>query len=242
MLPLLSPCSTSRSDFPIGLDPGIASVFCTYPLELIRVRMAYQTNPNERASLVQAVKLIYNEIPAPKTSPSSLASSASASTLRPSPPPPPIPSSSSVAAANSLTGRAFHFFPLAPFYRGFTVTILGIIPYAGISFLTYGNLKSLFPEAYYKQHRTTVDLACGGLAGLTAQSVSYPFEVVRRRMQVGGVVRPSGLLSWRETVKSIWRQGGWRGFYVGLGIGWLKVIPMNRYAYHSELRSPSRCH
>lgn len=192
--------------------------------------MAYQTRANERVSLSQVVKMIFNEISAPPqaSSSASAASTAAGSTSKPPSPPPPIPSAAAAQAANTLTGRAFHFFPLAPFYRGFTVTVLGIIPYAGISFLTYGNLKALFPEAYYHQHRTAVDLGCGGLAGLMAQSASYPFEVVRRRMQVGGVMRPSGLLSWRETVKAVWKQGGWRGFYVGLGIGWLKVIPMNR--------------
>jgi len=183
--------------------------------------MAYQTRANERVSLSQVVRLIYNEIPAP-----------AGANSKPTTPPPPIagapPAAVATTTAESLTGRAFRFFPLAPFYRGFSVTVLGIIPYAGISFLTYGNLKALFPEATYQRHRTSVDLACGGLAGLMAQSASYPFEVVRRRMQVGGVFRPGGLLTWRETVKAIWKQGGWRGFYVGLGIGWLKVIPMNR--------------
>lgn len=187
--------------------------------------MAYQTRANERVSLGQVVRLIYNEIPAPAGQPS-----ASSGGARKPPTPPSIAgmSTSTATAADTLTGRAFRFFPFAPFYRGFTVTVLGIIPYAGISFLTYGNLKALFPESFYHRHRTSVDLVCGGLAGLMAQSASYPFEVVRRRMQVGGVFRPAGLLTWRETVKAIWKQGGWRGFYVGLGIGWLKVIPMNR--------------
>lgn len=60
------------------------------------------------------------------------------------------------------------------------------------------------------------------------QTASYPFEVIRRRMQVGGVKRPRGGLSFKETARVIYGQGGWRGFYVGLGIGYLKMVPMSR--------------
>ena len=34
--------------------------------------------------------------------------------------------------------------PILKFYRGFTVTITGMIPYAGTSFLAWGYLRSVF--------------------------------------------------------------------------------------------------
>lgn len=71
------------------------------------------------------------------------------------------------------------------------------------------------------------DLSCGAIAGAVSQTASYPFEVVRRRMQVGGARGGVGV-SWRESVKGIYGQKGWRGFWVGLSIGYLKVIPMTR--------------
>jgi solute carrier family 25 protein 16 len=104
-----------------------------------------------------------------------------------------------------------------------------MIPYAGVSFLTYGTLKRYLPEYMPRlaKRKTTADLTCGAIAGAVSQTASYPFEVVRRRMQVGGARGGSGV-SWREAIKRVWDQRGLRGFFVGLSIGYLKVIPMTR--------------
>ena len=69
------------------------------------------------------------------------------------------------------------------------------------------------------------------VSGALAQTVSYPFEVIRRRMQVGGLTQPDRWLRWGETVRTIWAAKGWRGFYVGLSIGYLKVVPMTAVSF-----------
>jgi solute carrier family 25 protein 16 len=187
------------------------SVFCTYPLEVIRVRMAFHTrmakSPKEEArpSFLRAAKHIYAE------------GRATAS----------IPEGS---AAKSLLER----FPVLKFYRGFTVTVLGMIPYAGVSFLSWGFLRQRFLPPSKTGHETPTpiaDLGIGAVSGAVAQTASYPFEVVRRRMQIGGITRPDRWLRWGETVSTIWKNSGWRGFYVGLSIGYLKIIPMTAVSF-----------
>ncbi|KAL7411835.1 mitochondrial carrier [Mrakia frigida] len=222
---------TSAMLFTAGATSGIAAVFLTYPLELIRVRLAFQTKTAERTNLLQVVRLIYHENsfrpPPPVVLPSSAQPTVSVS-------PPPIAGAAASSTPHpppSAFSRYLYQIPLAPFYRGFTITVLGMIPYAGISFLTYGRLKALVPAEFGRDHRTKVDLACGAVAGVVSQTASYPFEVVRRRMQVGGVKRPSGMVGWKETVRDVWKVGGWRGFYVGLGIGFLKVVPMTSISF-----------
>jgi solute carrier family 25 protein 16 len=179
---------------------GVTSVLFTYPLELIRVRLAFQTNDAERTTLRQAVKSIYSESK--------------------------LPAHTSASSSISAFTRSI---PLYPFYRGFSVSIIGMIPYAGVSFLTYGTLKryvgTWFP--YLEERKTVRDLGCGAIAGAVSQTASYPFEVIRRRMQVGGVA-PAGGVSWRDAINAIYGPKGWRGFFVGLSIGYLKVIPMTR--------------
>ena len=188
---------------PKRADPGIGvtSVLVTYPLELIRVRLAFQTKASERTSIREAVKSIYHE--ADRRPPS--------------------------GSTNSSISRFTRSIPFYPFYRGFSITILGMIPYAGVSFLTYGTLKRYTPKLvpYLADKPTQRDLACGAVAGLVSQTASYPFEVTRRRMQVGGANLGNGL-SWREAVSAIYSGRGWRGFFVGLSIGYLKVVPMTR--------------
>ena len=202
------------------------SVFFTYPLEVIRVRMAFQTRaPDDksssrlRPSFARAVTQIYNE------GVTALPSHTTASTYI-SPPP------SSAASLSAVTAKhIFTRFPILKFYRGFTVTIMGMIPYAGTSFLTWGYLRSRFLPQSHNRPTPIADLAIGALSGAMSQTVSYPFEVVRRRMQVGGLTRPDRWLMLDETIKSVWKAGGWRGFFVGLSIGYLKIAPMTAVSY-----------
>lgn len=70
------------------------------------------------------------------------------------------------------------------------------------------------------------ELVSGGFAGMVAQTASYPLEVVRRRMQVSGAVGSGRGVGIRETAVEIWRRAGVRGYFVGLSIGYVKVVPM----------------
>ena len=192
----------------LKLPPGAISVFFTYPLELLRVRMAFHTIHSSssglpvRPSCLRTARLIYSE----------------GAPLNP-----------------SATRDFFHSFPLLKFYRGFTVSLVGIVPYAGTAFLTWGYLHAVLvpvgPDGRRPRATPVADLGIGALAGAVAQTVSYPFEVVRRRMQVGGLTEPGRWLRWGETVRTIWARGGPQAFFVGLSIGYLKIVPMNAVSF-----------
>lgn len=184
---------TSQKQFMAGSLSGITSVIFTYPLDLIRVRMAYETH---RTGIVDTMSKIYYE-----------------------------------SASQKIR--------LLNFYRGFLPTVAGMTPYAGVSFWSH----HLFTE-FFKNHpslnhytlatsdsnkpllKTWAELVCGGLAGFVAQTSSYPLEIIRRRMQIGGLLDPTRFVSFRATVKDIYRAKGLKGFYVGLTIGYIKVVPM----------------
>lgn len=112
---------------------------------------------------------------------------------------------------------------LKTLYHGFTPTVLGVIPYAGLSFFTYETLKSLHRE--YSSHRQPYPferMIFGACAGLIGQSASYPLDVVRRRMQTAGVTghpRTSIACTLRTIVRE---EGAVRGLYKGLSMNWLK--------------------
>ena len=108
-----------------------------------------------------------------------------------------------------------------------------MIPYAGTSFLVWDFLRAhlLPPRDKGSQATPLADLSIGAVSGALAQTMSYPFEVVRRRMQVGGLTRPDRWLRLGETVRAVWAAGGWRGFFTGLGIGYLKIVPMTAVSY-----------
>ena len=74
-------------------------------------------------------------------------------------------------------------------YRGFAPTIIGVIPYAGVSFLTYEKLKGMWLQKKSSGDSTDSNLSplrrllYGAIAGLLGQTASYPLDIVRRRMQ-----------------------------------------------------------
>lgn len=112
---------------------------------------------------------------------------------------------------------------LKTLYRGFTPTILGVVPYAGLSFFTYETLKKLHAEQSGRPQPYSYErLAFGACAGLLGQSSSYPLDVVRRRMQTAGVTGHtygSVLGTMREIVSE---EGVVRGLYKGLSMNWVK--------------------
>nr|BAN21060.1 mitochondrial uncoupling protein, putative [Riptortus pedestris] len=128
-------------------------------------------------------------------------------------------------------------------YRGFLPTLCGMIPYAGFSFYCFEMFK-LFSMKYIPEltctpsSRNTGGLAlsipaklmCGGFAGAVAQSISYPLDVTRRRMQLA-MMSPEtykfGRLGMVQTLVLIYREHGvYSGLYRGMSINYLRAMPM----------------
>ncbi|RKO97368.1 hypothetical protein CXG81DRAFT_13859 [Caulochytrium protostelioides] len=201
-----------------GSMAGVSSVFCTYPLDLIRVRLAVEVRHRQGAGLQAMIRQIYRE-------PSALGARAAAD-----------PHGIGGAAVSRLLR-------CSNFYRGFVPTVLGMLPYAGVSFLTYETIKqwlqthgqgwtlvnydAVARDGAAPEMRTWSYLAAGALSGALAQTSAYPLEIVRRTMQT------ATRLSMVETTRLIWQTKGFRGFFVGLTIGYLKVAPMFAVSFWS---------
>ncbi|KAG9387167.1 ADP,ATP carrier protein [Pyrenophora tritici-repentis] len=221
-----------------GSLAGMMSVFMTYPLEVIRVRLAFETKESGRSSLSSIIRKIYAER-APAVSSSHNTN---------------IPV---VATATHVAQKVTPSSGLPNFFRGFTPTLLGMIPYAGASFLAHDSMSDLMripilapyttlPNTSREESSTTshkpaqlrywAELFTGGIAGFVSQTVSYPLEVIRRRMQVGGVVGDGRRLSIPEVARRVYAERGYKGFFVGLSIGYVKVVPMAAVSFYAYER------
>jgi solute carrier family 25 (mitochondrial carrier protein), member 16 len=230
-----------------GSLAGVTSVFFTYPLEVIRVRLAFETRRDHRSSLREICAKIYHEQPYSRL----VAAGTSSSTIIPSAAPQ-VMHNAAAAAAQAVEAVAPRS-GLVNFYRGFSPTLLGMLPYAGMSFLTHDTAGDLLRHPSIAKYTTLpkkegspadkpaplcswAELLAGGVAGLVSQTASYPLEVVRRRMQVGGAVGDGHRLRIAETAGLILREKGLKGFFVGLTIGYVKVIPMVAVSFYTYER------
>ncbi|CAI4500965.1 CPA_1a_G0023490.mRNA.1.CDS.1 [Saccharomyces cerevisiae] len=177
-----------------GSLAGLCSVFITYPLDLVRVRLAYETE-HKRVKLGRIIKKIYTE-----------------------------PASTTLIKNDYIPNWFCHW---CNFYRGYVPTVLGMIPYAELS---EDDELERVQKKQRRPLRTWAELISGGLAGMASQTAAYPFEIIRRRLQVSAL-SPKNMYDHKfqsisEIAQIIFRERGVRGFFVGLSIGYIKVTPM----------------
>lgn len=197
--------------FAAGSLAGLASVVCTYPLDVIRVQLAYTGSrpevQHERHRLVHTVREMWSR---------------------------------GGSEGGGVFGRITNFYP------GFGPTLLGVIPYAGVSFFAHDIGHDIFRSRTLRNIAVNsslrsengrsplygwAELLAGGFSGVIAQTAAYPLEVIRRRMQVSKI-KNTARMGLVETAKSIFRELGFRGFFIGLSIGYIKVAPMSACSFY----------
>ncbi|KAK4797711.1 hypothetical protein SAY86_030037 [Trapa natans] len=126
-------------------------------------------------------------------------------------------------------------------------SLYGIFPYAGLKFYFYEEMKRHVPVEHKKD--IMVKLVCGSVAGLLGQTFTYPLDVVRRQMQVERfmVSNDTGAVKGTMgTLAVIIERQGWKQLFSGLSINYLKVVPSVAIGFtvydvmKSCLRVPSR--
>jgi solute carrier family 25 (mitochondrial folate transporter), member 32 len=110
------------------------------------------------------------------------------------------------------------------FWRGMTANLLGL-SHVAVQFPLYEWCK-LQARARHEPETALDLLLASGVSKLAASSLTYPHEVIRSRMMdarsSAGSTSASGFV---RTCREIFASGGWRGFYVGLPISLVRVIP-----------------
>jgi len=191
-----------------GALAGITSVCSTYPLDLVRSRLsiatasiplsAKPTAPPTNSTLTRTFHSTYHTF-----------------------------ASSSELTMWSMTLKVVREEGgIRGLYRGLLTTAFGVAPYVGINFAAYEFLRSVItPPGKSSIPRK---LSCGALAGSISQTLTYPFDVLRRKMQVTGMT--SGPLEQKysgafDALRSILRNEGIAGLYRGIWPNLLKVAP-----------------
>lgn len=176
-----------------GSMTGVTAVTFTYPLDMVRARMAYQVHEKRYRSIWRTLLTIPRE-----------------------------------------EGG------LIALYRGYTSSILGMIPYAGVAFYSYEMIKAFLMKNFSRYTtRESLDgsgtvvlnipanLFTGGMAGAISQCVSYPLDVCRRHMQLEGM--RSQTPTYRNPfsmLAHIYKTSGIvNGLYRGMTINFYRAVP-----------------
>ncbi|KAG8901749.1 hypothetical protein FRB99_005118 [Tulasnella sp. 403] len=228
-----------------GALAGITSVCSTYPLDLVRARLSivsaslqFAQAPQTNAQLALATSLASSPATSlPKAPQRGIPSASLAASLT---------TSATSRAIPSITAQAPQKLPgmwemliivyreeggIRGLYRGLVPTAVGVAPYVGINFTAYETLRIFLTPP---EHKNSVPrkLLCGALAGSISQTITYPLDVLRRKMQVVGMKATSvgGSLGYQyngawDAIFTIIRTEGVRGMYRGLWPNLLKVAP-----------------
>ena len=117
---------------------------------------------------------------------------------------------------------------------------MGILPYTGIDLAIYSKLREKYiynthrdqqnGQIYSKLH---IMLVCGAFSSSIAQFVSYPFAIVKTKLQVQGMYgfehfKFDGIF---DCFSKIYSHEGIKGFYKGIVPNFYKNIPAVSISY-----------
>lgn len=119
---------------------------------------------------------------------------------------------------------------ITAFWSGIAPTIAGAIPFEGSQFFCYDGLCELYKRQSGQKVISPVwNCAIGATAGAISQTVAFPFDVVRKRMMAGKQGGMSGSMG--AAFAKIWKEEGVPGFFKGLTINMVKIIPYSAMQY-----------
>jgi len=115
--------------------------------------------------------------------------------------------------------------PISSLYNGLRMSIIGFVPYSALNFGFFNMYKS-WVSIDPAQLTGLEKFICGGLAGMSAVSFTYPTDLIRRRLQLQGfdplVPKYNGIV---DCVQKIVRTEGIQGLYRGLMPCYMKIFP-----------------
>lgn len=195
-----------------GGAAGGTAVILTYPLDLVRARLSFQT----KSKITSEAQI---------TSGKPISKSAIINTM--------------VHAFKNEGGTK-------ALYRGMSATLIAIIPYNACNFYTVDSSKRLalqsYPHIFGKVDQKTNEytlktqsrLLFAATSAAIANTVGYPLDVARRRMQLALLSSDTAKFSESvaKTLKLIYTENGIsKGLYRGLSINYLRVVPMFAVQY-----------
>ena len=103
-------------------------------------------------------------------------------------------------------------------FKGYGSTVFGLTPFIAINFCTFDAMKD-----HLQWSSVPGVLSMGSLSALFSQSICYPLDTIRRRMQLNGKPYKNGL----DVFLKIIKNEGVKKLYSGILANAIKIMPNN---------------
>lgn len=103
-------------------------------------------------------------------------------------------------------------------FKGYGSTTVSLTPFVAVNFCAFDTMKTLS-----NRHETSDILVLGAASALISQTICYPLDTIRRRMQMSN----SGYRNGLDAFLKILRNEGVHRLYSGLSANALKIVPNN---------------
>lgn len=115
-------------------------------------------------------------------------------------------------------------------YKGLAVSICGFVPFNALSFAFYHKFKNTCEKIdpiRTAMYPGAVQLLAGGGAGVASITITYPTDIIRKRMQLQNFdPNVPKYDSARDCLRKMYLyEGGIRGVYCGLVASYVKLFP-----------------
>lgn len=120
-------------------------------------------------------------------------------------------------------------------FLGLTCTLWREVPSFAVYFWIYEYTKRLMIDRDINS--STSMLTAGGVAGVASWVVSYPFDVIKSAIQTLPVDYKSGEHKIAYQTRQLYRLGGWRIFFSGLGTACVRAFPCSAVTFYGYEKS-----
>lgn len=137
--------------------------------------------------------------------------------------------------------KAYKAGGIGEFYRGFTPNMVGIVVYRGLEMGIYSSIQQSvmlyrIQVQHKRRHEASLNTGEVGIAAMVAsvisQTVSYPFNVVRTRLQTqGSNGREKMYTGMGDCIVKMVRTKGVQSLFSGLMANYLKAVPASTCAF-----------
>lgn len=115
-------------------------------------------------------------------------------------------------------------------FQGFTLTFLRDVPGFAVYFVAYEAVKHALTPSN-SEASVPAMLAAGAVAGVLTWGLTYPFDVLKSRVQTVPDSAPASELKMLPVARKLYEEAGWYGFTRGLLTTCVRAAPVNAVTF-----------